>query len=295
MTDQAKTREQLLDEVNELRHRLEESERRAAALMSHSWDSVALLDGNGNLLAVRPTVGGILDLAQEEVVGRSAFTLIHPDDQALAVEQFDRLRQTEHARETVRCRCQHRDGSWRWLDLSAVNLLHEPGVWAIVCNFRDVSERVRAEAALRTSEERYRLLFERNVAGVFRSTLEGQLLDCNDAFSRILGYDSRAEVLAVPAWNFYFSPEERSALVERLRAEQALTNFEVRLRRKDGRPVWVLDNLTLLEHADGPPTLEGTVIDVTERKRREEQDRQSQKMEAIGRLAGGVAHDLTTC
>ena len=135
----------------------------------------------------------------------------------------------------------------------------------------DVTEQCRAEQALRASEARYRMLFERNLAGVFRSTLDGWLLDCNESFARIFGYGSPAEALQQPALDFYLRPSDRKAFLTRLTERQSLTNFEAGARRRDGTPLWILENATLVEGPDGVgPLIEGTVIDITERKRAEE-------------------------
>jgi diguanylate cyclase (GGDEF)-like protein/PAS domain S-box-containing protein len=136
----------------------------------------------------------------------------------------------------------------------------------------DVSGRRQIEEALRLSEKRYRTLFERNLAGVYRSTLEGRILDCNESFARIFGYASREEVLQQAAWDFYLKPEDRRAALAKLLERQSLTNYEVCLKRKDGSLVWVLESENLIEGSDGRLSLiEGTAIDITERKRAEEQ------------------------
>src|SRR5262249_8964889 len=120
--------------------------------------------------------------------------------------------------------------------------------------------------ALEISERRYRLLFERNMAGVLRNTIDGQILEVNDAFARVLGYESAEEVRGLPVADHYHDPADREAMLARLRSERALTNYEVRFRRKDGRPVWVLANIVLYDDEQGRPVVQGTVIDITDRR-----------------------------
>ncbi len=154
-------------------------------------------------------------------------------------------------------------------------------------------ERTRTELALRASEERYRLLFERNLAGVYSTTLDGRILDLNEACARMFGYASREEAMTHTLWEISPRATDMEKLIALVEKQKSFTNLEVCLQRIDGRPVWVLANATLVEVETGNSTLiEGTLIDITEPKRLEEQLRQSAKMEAVGRLAGGVAHDF---
>jgi two-component system cell cycle sensor histidine kinase/response regulator CckA len=124
---------------------------------------------------------------------------------------------------------------------------------------------------LESAEQRYRLWFERSLAGVIRTTLDGKILDCNDACAKILGYSSRKELLASPVTNRCVRPEDQAAFIARLKKEKSLTNHEHCLRRKDGSPVWLLGSAHIVEGKDGAPAVsEETLIDITERKKAEE-------------------------
>ena len=124
---------------------------------------------------------------------------------------------------------------------------------------------------LESAEQRYRLLFERSLAGIIRTTLDGPILDCNQACARILGYASREELMASPATDHYFDPEDRNTFIAKLKKEKSLSNHERCLRRKDGSPVWILASAHLVEGKDGVPAVnEETFIDITERKKAEE-------------------------
>jgi two-component system, cell cycle sensor histidine kinase and response regulator CckA len=112
------------------------------------------------------------------------------------------------------------------------------------------------------------LLFDQNVAGFYRSNPDGHVLDCNTTFARMLGYSSLDEVLQSNASDFYFSPSDRASFLDKLKTHERLFNFECRLRKKDGAPVWVLENVFAAFDAKGEVTMiEGTAVDISEHKR----------------------------
>ena len=129
-----------------------------------------------------------------------------------------------------------------------------------------------ATATVRASERRYRQLFENNLAGVYRTTVDGRFLDCNDAMVRMLKCDSREQVLSTHCNDFYPDPPERGSLIHRLLEHGTVANHEACYRRFDGSLIWVLENISLVEGEDGASgVLEGTIIDITERKMLEQQ------------------------
>jgi len=128
-----------------------------------------------------------------------------------------------------------------------------------------------ASEPARSAAERYQRLFERNLAGVYRATLDGRLLECNESCARIFGFGSPAEAAGFPIAQAYFDPAERASVLEQLQREGSLSNLELRLRRRDGTPVWVLANVTLVRSGcEQPAVIEGTLVDVTDRRRAEE-------------------------
>ena len=146
-----------------------------------------------------------------------------------------------------------------------------------------------AEEALRTSEAKYRGLFETIIEGVYQSSRDGRLRSVNPAFVRILGYDSAEELYALPSVaTLYWNPADRAEFIRRVESEGEIRNAEFLVRRRDGEQVVILENARAVRDAANRIThYEGTIADITERKRAEqamfaEKERAQVTLQSIG-------------
>ncbi|MGD0993426.1 MAG: PAS domain S-box protein [Gemmatimonadales bacterium] len=393
---------------------------RFRSLIEHSMDQVTIMGADGRFTYASPGVTRLLGYDPDELVGQVGFGYVHPDDVARVQAAFARALQgdTAEVRETFRFR--HKDGFWRAFESVVTNLLSEPTVAGLVINSRDVTDRSRAEEALRQeqflvnalmdnipdsiyfkdlghrfvrigramarlfglsdpaqavgktdvdffsmehaqaaqlteqeitrtgqpvvdleeletwpdrpsrwvsttkmplrdaagsivgtygisrditerrkgeelvrqSEAEYRGLVEQAPLGICRTTCDGHALRVNKALVAMLGYDSADDLLQVNARDFYADPLERDREMGQLEY-QGEAHVETEWKRKDGSLVTVRLNMRLVRDAAGAGGyIEGLIEDVTEQRSLENQFRQAQRLEAVGRLAGGVAHDF---
>jgi two-component system, cell cycle sensor histidine kinase and response regulator CckA len=184
-------------------------------------------------------------------------------------------------------------GAAKWLECGA-RPTRGPGggITGAVFTFRDISERKKQRFAVEAANRMSRFIYDENLAGIVRTTVDGRIVDCNDALIRMWGYASKQELLAVRAPRLYFDPGERDRLLRLVAVTGRLNEHEVCFRRKDGSRCWGLVNLRLMD-APGDEvggTIVAAVVDITGRKLSEETLRQSeQRFAAFMRHLPGVA------
>jgi PAS domain S-box-containing protein len=216
--------------------------RRFRAVLEHSWDAVALLDADGVILYASPATARILGFCPAELKGRHALDLTHPDELPEHVERLDRLRDEPGLSLHSVHRYRHRDGSWRWLEARATNLLDQSGVEAIVINLHDVTERRRAEEAYRrlTGERdnllrRLQLQIEVMPLGHVLTDAGFRVTGWNPAAERIFGF-TPGEVRGRPFLGLVAEPSRAAVegALRRLVAGESVTQV-ARHATRDGR------------------------------------------------------------
>ena len=164
---------------------------------------------------------------------------------------------------------------------------------------REIQERRKTEQALRESEERYRNIFEQSRDPIYITTREGMLIDTNQSYMDLFGY-RREEIGDLNAIDFYSDPKDRLKFQRAVEREGAVIDFELKLRKKNGEEIDCLLTTTVRKSNDGHILgYQGIIRDITghkqaeeERKRLEAQLQYAQRIEALGTLAGGIAHNF---
>jgi PAS domain S-box-containing protein len=263
-----------LDQRKRSEDMLQESEDRYRDLVEHSEDLLCIHDLEGRLVSVNSAPARILGYSVEELLKIPMRELIIPEGRQAFEDYLERLRTTGAPEKGLLC-VTTRSGEVRTWEYS--NTLRTDGVEKPVVRgmAHDVTERRRAELALRDSELRYRTLFEKTVAGVAMISMEGEIIDCNDAWAHMFGYTNAAECREIRTQKYYVDPADRVALLDELRRTGSITNKELRLVRSDGSPLWLLANDVLLQGPGNSQIVQATVSDVTARKEAEAALRQS--------------------
>jgi PAS domain S-box-containing protein len=273
---------------------LRASEIRFRRLIENAPDAISLLDDTGRLTYASPSTERVLGYKPQEVIGANPADATHPDDLGNLLTLLADLIENPGKVITTQYRFKHKDGSWRWLESTLMNLLGEPGIQAIVFNYRDISERKHAEDALQQAEQKYRTLVEQLPAITYLDDVREDALRQGEFFNTYLSPQVE-QLLGYPATDFYsdpglwvklIHPDDRQRAIER-NIEHFATRQpykdEYRMLRRDGHVVWVRDEAVAVKGKEDEPWLsQGVIFDITERKQHE------RELEAIAAVSSAL-------
>jgi PAS domain S-box-containing protein len=271
---------------------LHESEQRFRDLFEGSPDAIFVYNLEGQVLDVNPAACHLHGMRRAELIGKNLTELVPSDQRGEVARNFPTLvagdkRQVEGISLTA-------DGRLVPVEVRASRVEYS-GQSAVLLHVRDITERKYAEAALRSSEMLFHSVWENSADGMRLTDEDGIIVAVNDAFCRLVGF-KREELEGKPFSVLYADSEDPGTLLEayrkRVRDRLMEQHSERRLKLRNGAEICLEDTSSYVELRGQPPLVLGLFRDVTAQKRLEDQLRQSQKMDAIGQLAGGVAHDF---
>jgi len=279
------------------RRRSEEALRESEERFRNSFDNapigMALVDINERFIRVNHALCNILGYTPDELLSKTVPAIMHPDDRELESEyKMQIFGGTSNGFRMIK-RYIRSDGNIVWGKLSVSPVLDkQKNPLYYIGQLEDITQQKEAETKLQEAEQRYRTFFEQSPDAVVIIDPETTLpIEFNDNVLHLLGY-SRKEFSKLKIRNYEAveSPEEIKQHIEESFA-RGREQFETKMRTKDGRIIDVLESIQVIE-LFGKRVCHNIFRDITEQKNLEAQLLQSQKMEAIGTLAGGVAHDF---
>jgi two-component system cell cycle sensor histidine kinase/response regulator CckA len=262
------------------------------ALFDHTSDAISLLTPEGVILDVNRRWETLSGIPRQQMIGQHIREFAAAGSEEANTDTYRRT--LDGSLQSAIVPIAGADGARIYMEF--LNTMIPAGSGHVVLAIgRDVTSVVLAREQVEASERRYRLLIEKVPEIVWLATLEGQIIFMSPKVQAVCGF-SAADLVAAPA-SFWFDrihPSDRAG-VQREFAQLATYGgyeAEYRWQRKDGAWIWIHAQAVVALEQDGSVVAEGTFQDITTRKHLEDQVRQSQKMEAIGRLTGGVAHDF---
>ncbi len=286
----------MVEDITE-RRRAEEAVRRSLnllhAVVGGTTDAVFVKDREGRYLLLNSVAAQLVGKPAAEIVGKTDAELF-PPDVAKQITESDHEIMAAGETKTFEEELSSQGITRTYLSTKGVYRDECSRVVGLFAVARDITDRTRAEQELRRSEAKYRELIERATYGIYRSTLDGRFVTVNPALTHMLGYETESELLVadragVQHWN----PADRERLVDLARRGQRIEGMEVEWYKRDGDRILVrLSGHPVFDDSGDIDGLEIFAENITERRVLEAELRQAQKMQAVGELTGGIAHDL---
>ncbi|TFH03045.1 MAG: PAS domain-containing sensor histidine kinase [Calditrichales bacterium] len=240
------------------------------SLLNSIGEAIIGFDSNRNIFLANLSAEKMFDLQAEKLIGKSLKDLISPafwDQHRTEINRYFSQAQVEdNAGNLAEYQGIRSDGEIFPMEVSIRVDRSGPNEYLLAI-LRDVSRKRRTEAAIRSSEDRYRSLQENLPLGIYQATPEGKIVAVNNAILNIMGYENRFEIIQIPLYKFFLNQDDYKKIIHRLRNVQALTDFDVQLIKKDGSTIWTSLSIKASRDESGKVKyINGIVIDISESK-----------------------------
>ncbi len=244
--------------------------------------STRIVNGKPELDFVSDRIESVYGISKDDYrkhfLHGTILSFVHPDDRDSLIEANRTLNNKQKVTLTYRFNHPKKD-EYVWIEEQVFPQFNSQG--EVIGNYglgTDVTARKLYENTLKESEERYRTLFERNLAGVYKASVsDKEILDCNDAFAKIFGYENKEEIIGKVSSDIYISSSDKGTFHDTLLDKKSMINHESKIELIDGQEIWILENSRVVEENGTPSYVEGTLIDITPLKETQEALKESEE------------------
>jgi len=282
---------------HQLENKLKKSEERFRDLIETAEEVIWEVDRELRITYSNPYIEKVIGYLPSELIGKPMTSFMHKDDRKKFKKLISEIIDQQNGWKDVLLRWRHKDGTYHWLDSSAVSIMNGSGKSkGFRGTDRDVTEKKRMEKELFQYQQMQQLVFDHIPLDVFWKDRNSIYLGCNRKFAEDVGVSDPADIIGKNDLDYF--PKETANLYRIddktvMETNTPKLNYEEPLYTPDGTKLQIRTNKVPLKDEKGKVIgVLGTYEDITANKKLEQQLRQSQKMEAIGVLAGGIAHDF---
>ncbi|MFC1537447.1 PAS domain S-box protein [Gemmatimonadota bacterium] len=274
---------------------LRESEELFRTLSESSPIGIFQTDMDGRVLYLNDQWCSITGMSKQDALGFGWSAALYPGDKQWVLEEW-KNHLIENKGYDGEFRFIRPSGEIRWVHTITSPIRSAAGdIIGHVGANEDITERKRAEEALRESEERYRLLTQNIPVGLYRNTpgSKGRFIMANQAIAEMFDFDTVEDFMKWPVASLYQNPDDRKVFSKKLLSQGRVVGEHLRLKKRDGTPIWGAVTAQVVHDESGSIIhFDGMIEDITERLQLEDERARTAKLESIGILAGGIAHDF---
>jgi len=278
--------------------KLKNSEEFYKSLMENSSDAISIIDAKGNSIFRSASYEKVMGYTAAEMLNKNVFELIYADDKEILLTQLKSSLDRPDQVQNIVFRAYHKDGTLRYLEGTGKNMLKSPVIKGFVVNYRDVTDRIKAEKALRKSEANYKSIIDNLTDVYYKADANGKLIFASRSSLAMFGYSSMNEIIGNSIENLYPNSNQRKEFTSLLTKNGRVKNYHASLLRNDGSQIYVEVNASIVLDENGEYCgVEGIVRDITDRKEAElalqkSEENLKQLLKTKDRLFSIIAHDL---
>jgi len=245
------------------------------AIIEKGSEMKTLITPEGKIIFGTPSITRILGYTEDEYLGMNEYQLVHPEDVESLVNNIKLCLAGEQLFGNIQLRIKAKSGEYRWCEKTITNLLDDPDVNAIVCNFRDITNKKKADLLIKESNDRYNLVSKATSDAIWdHSFLYNTTYIAGNGFKQLFGYDIVNDYTESFFWEERLHPEDKSRMLKELNdfindLTQTQSQFEYRFRKVDGTYSYVNDRLFIIRENEIPVRIIGAINDITHKKEEE--------------------------